>query len=83
MYQAMYVHTLLSYQVESIPNPILQRCAAMGPDLMCKHCGCSWQTHMHVRYFMEHTVEVTMITNTTFIRNNAFTISPGKETLTS
>lgn len=42
---------------ETYPNPSLQKCAAMGPNLMCKKCGHSWNTHMHVRYASHHEMQ--------------------------
>ena len=36
------------------PNTVncvaLQQCAAMDSRYHCKHCGCSWSVHMHIKY---------------------------------
>uniref|UniRef100_A0A1I7YYI4 Tudor domain-containing protein n=1 Tax=Steinernema glaseri TaxID=37863 RepID=A0A1I7YYI4_9BILA len=42
------------------PNPGLQGCAAMAGKMNCQGCGCSWETHLHIRYEQKQvTVEVT------------------------
>uniref|UniRef100_A0A914YYQ2 G domain-containing protein n=1 Tax=Panagrolaimus superbus TaxID=310955 RepID=A0A914YYQ2_9BILA len=41
---------------ETAPNPALQECAAMDADLICKECGCQWDTHLHIR-FIQREVE--------------------------
>uniref|UniRef100_A0A914Q101 G domain-containing protein n=1 Tax=Panagrolaimus davidi TaxID=227884 RepID=A0A914Q101_9BILA len=42
---------------EIAPNPKLQKCNAMNPDLTCRKCGCSWDTHLHITFTQEEVEE--------------------------
>lgn len=45
---------LQGVEVERVPNPALQNCAALHGNInKCKKCGCPWTTHMHIKYKLE------------------------------
>ena len=44
-------HCYLTGVQTNIVNCVaLQECAAMNRQHQCKHCGCSWDLHMHITY---------------------------------
>ncbi|PAV77661.1 hypothetical protein WR25_15646 [Diploscapter pachys] len=44
---------LTNVQPEIVPNPALQKCAAMDPRLKCRKCSCPWDLHMHITFSQE------------------------------
>uniref|UniRef100_A0A1I7ZVF1 DUF148 domain-containing protein n=1 Tax=Steinernema glaseri TaxID=37863 RepID=A0A1I7ZVF1_9BILA len=48
--------TRTNVQPGRYPNPELQHCRVMGGTMNCQQCGCSWETHLHIRYEQKQVV---------------------------